>query len=212
MKLTSQSFADGAAIPGEFAFCIPAAEGHVRLGGNRNPQLSWSGVPAGTRSFALICHDPNVPSVGDDVNQEGRVVPTTLPRVDFFHWVAVDLPADLREIAAGSFSSEITPHGKPGPEAPCGRHGINDYTAWFAGDESMRGDYYGYDGPCPPWNDELPHHYVFTLYALDVECVTLDGRFGGAEVRNAITGHVLAEGKLTGVYALNPAVAAQLAA
>ena len=32
----------------------------------------------------------------------------------------------------------------------------------------MFGDYYGYDGPCPPWNDELVHRYVFTLYALDV--------------------------------------------
>ena len=51
-------------------------------------------VPAGTRSFAIICHDPDVPSQGDDVNQEGRVVPATLPRVDFFHWVLVDLPPE----------------------------------------------------------------------------------------------------------------------
>ena len=48
MKLTSQSFTDGARIPGEFAVCIPAEEGHVCLGGNRNPQLSWTEVPAGT--------------------------------------------------------------------------------------------------------------------------------------------------------------------
>jgi phosphatidylethanolamine-binding protein (PEBP) family uncharacterized protein len=39
---------------------------------------------------------------------------------------------------------------------------------WFAGDNDMRGDYYGYDGPCPPWNDEIVHRYVFTLFALDV--------------------------------------------
>ncbi|NMG43694.1 YbhB/YbcL family Raf kinase inhibitor-like protein [Aromatoleum toluvorans] len=207
MKLSSQSFADGARIPGEFSFCVPAAEGHVRLGGNRNPHLAWNGVPAGTRSLALICHDPDVPSKGDDVNVEGRVVPTSLPRVDFFHWVIVDLPADLREIAAGSFSSEVTPRGKPGPKGPLGTHqGINDYTAWFAGDETMRGNYHGYDGPCPPWNDELVHRYVFTLYALDVECCGLDGQFSGAQVRNAIAGHVLAEAKLTGTYTLNPAL------
>lgn len=80
MKLSSQSFTDGAPIPGEFAFCIPADEGHVCLGGNRNPQLSWAEVPAGTQSFVLICHDPDVPSKGDDVNQEGRSVPACLPR------------------------------------------------------------------------------------------------------------------------------------
>lgn len=209
MKLSSQSFADNTPIPGEFAFCIPAEEGHVCLGRNLNPHLVWSDVPPGTRSFVLICHDPDVPSKGDDVNQEGRSVPANLPRVDFFHWVLVDVPADTREIAAGRFSSEVTPTGKPGPDAPLGtRQGVNDYTAWFAGDTSMAGDYHGYDGPCPPWNDELLHHYVFTLYALDVERCPVDGRFGGTDVRKAIAGHVLAEATLTGTYSLNPAVTA----
>src|SRR5690606_1645611 len=145
MKLTSQSFTDGEAIPGEFAFCIPADEGHVQFGGNHNPHLEWSDVPPGTRSFVLICHDPDAPSRGDDVNQEGRTVPADLPRINFIHWVLVDLPADLREIAAGSFSSGVTPGGKPGPQAPLHtRQGINDYTDWFVGDDEMRGDYYGY--------------------------------------------------------------------
>lgn len=54
----------------------------------------------------------------DDVNQEGREVPASLPRVDFFHWVLVDLPADLRDIEEGTFSSGITPRGKGGPLAP----------------------------------------------------------------------------------------------
>ncbi|THF66115.1 YbhB/YbcL family Raf kinase inhibitor-like protein [Pseudothauera nasutitermitis] len=205
MILTTQSFADGARIPGEFAFCIPAAEGHVCLGANRNPQLAWTDVPADTRSFVLICHDPDVPSKGDDVNQEGRTVPASLPRVDFFHWVLVDLPANLRGIAAGSFSSDVTPGGKTGPAAAHGtRQGINDYTAWFAGDEAMRGDYHGYDGPCPPWNDELLHHYVFTLYALDIPRCPVEGKFGGADVRKAIEGHVLASASITGTYTLNP--------
>lgn len=207
MKLTSTSFPDGASVPGEFAFCIPASEGHVCLGRNRNPQLAWQDVPTGTRSFVLICHDPDVPSRGDDVNQEGRSVPASLPRVDFFHWVLVDLPASVGEIAAGTFSGEVTPTGKPGPEAAHGsRQGINDYTVWFAGDDTMRGDYYGYDGPCPPWNDELLHHYVFTLYALDVERCPVEGRFDGTAVRKAIDGHVLAQASLAGTYSLNPAV------
>ena len=99
------------------------------------------------------------------------------------------------------------PGGKPGPDAPYGKHGINDYTAWFAGDDTMRGDYFGYDGPCPPWNDELVHRYVFTLYALDIVGCVPEGRFGGNELRNAIAGHILAEAKLTGTYTLNPAAA-----
>ena len=207
MKLASSSFADHGVIPAEFAFCAPDPATHVTLSKNRNPHLAWSGAPAGTKSFAVVCHDPDVPSRGDDVNQEGRVVPASLPRVDFFHWVLVDLPGDATGVMAGEFASAVTPRGKPGPEAPRGaRHGINDYTGWFAGDKDMAGDYYGYDGPCPPWNDEVPHRYVFTVYALDVERLAVDGRFGGNDVRRAVEGHVLAQAAITGRYALNPAV------
>ena len=207
MKLASTSFDDFGVIPAEFAFCAPDPSSHVTLSKNRNPQLSWSEVPQGTRSFAIVCHDPDVPSRGDDVNQEGRVVPASLPRVDFFHWVLVDLPASITAIDAGEFSSSVTTRGKPGPKAPRGaRHGINDYTGWFASDKEMAGDYYGYDGPCPPWNDEIVHRYVFTVYALDIPRLALEGRFGGAEVRKAVEGHVLGQAALTGRYTLNPAV------
>jgi phosphatidylethanolamine-binding protein (PEBP) family uncharacterized protein len=103
MILTSSSFSDGQPIPGEFAFCTPDPEHHVCLGSNRNPRLAWSDIPAETRSFVLICHDPDVPSRGDDVNQENRTVPASLPRIDFFHWVLFDLPAGLREIREGEF-------------------------------------------------------------------------------------------------------------
>lgn len=209
MKLISNSFADGQHIPGEFAFGIPDASQHVALGDNRNPHLAWGDAPAASRSFVLICHDPDVPSQGDDVNHEDRSVPASLPRIDFFHWVLVDLPADCSEIQAGEFSREVTPHGKPGPGTLYGaRHGINDYTGWFAGDGDMRGDYFGYDGPCPPWNDELMHHYVFTLYALDVERLPVDGRFAGPQVREALRDHILAQASLTGTYTLNPALGA----
>ena len=71
----------------------------------------------------------------------------------------------------------------------------------------MQGDYYGYDGPCPPWNDEIVHHYVFTLYALDVAKLRLDGRFTAADVVRAMAGHVLDQASLTGIYSLNPALA-----
>ena len=207
MRLASTSFVDGGVIPAEYAFCAPDPAAHATLSKNRSPHLAWSDVPAGTRSIAIVCHDPDVPSRGDDVNQEGRIVRASLPRVDFFHWVLVDLPARVQAVAAGEFGSSVTPRGKPGPAAPHGaRQGINDFTGWFASDPGMAGDYYGYDGPCPPWNDELPHRYVFTAYALDVERLPVEGAFRGPDVRQAIQRHVLAQASITGRYSLNPAV------
>ena len=207
MKLVSSGFQNNGAIPGEYAFCVMDPVKHVAMSRNCNPPLSWSEVPAGVRSFVLLCHDYDVPSVGDDVNREGRTIAATLPRVDFYHWVLVDLPADVHSIAAGEFSDGVTAHGKPGPAGPRGtRQGINDYTAWFAGDPDMAGNYHGYDGCCPPWNDEILHHYVFTLYALDIARCAVEGVFKGPDVRAAIQGHVLAEATLTGVYSLNPAL------
>jgi len=207
MKLTSESFSNNQPIPVEFAFGAPDPKTHVTLSKNMNPQIAWSDLPNGTKSLVLICHDYDVPSKGDDVNQEGKTVPASLPRVDFYHWVLVDLDPKSGPIKAGEFSNGVTARGKPGPEGPRGtRQGINDYTAWFAGDQDMSGNYFGYDGPCPPWNDTMLHHYVFTLYALDVEMCSVRGTFKGPDVLAAIRGHVLGQAALTGVYSLNPAV------
>jgi len=207
MKLTTTAFADMAPIPAEYAFGKIDPASHVALSGNRNPGFAWSDVPPSTRSLAITCHDPDVPSRGDDVNKEGRTVPASLPRVDFFHWVLIDLPPTTSGVAAGAHSSGVTPRGKPGPRAPGGgRHGLNDYTGWFAGDKDMGGNYHGYDGPCPPWNDAIAHRYVFTLYALDVAGLDVPATFTGHDARKAMEGHVLAQASVTGRYALNPAV------
>jgi len=168
VKLNSDSLTDGAVIPDRFAFGKPHPDTHFTFSDNVSPHLAWSGAPAGTRSFAVICHDPDVPSVGDDVNQEGRTVPLALPRVDFFHWVLVDVAASVTAVAEGSHAAGVVPRGKPPGAAPVGRQGLNDYTGWFGGHPDMGGQYAGYDGPAPPWNDERLHHYHFTVYALDV--------------------------------------------
>ena len=93
MKLWSDSWINGERIPTRFAAGKPDPQSGVTFSDNLSPHLAWSEVPAGTLSFALICHDFDVPSRGDDVNQTDREVPADLPRVDFFHWVMVDLPA-----------------------------------------------------------------------------------------------------------------------
>ena len=207
MRLTSSSFQNNGPIAAEFAFCAADPKTHVTLSLNRNPAFAWTDAPAGTRSYAFICHDCDVPSKPDDVNQDGRVIPATLPRVDFYHWVLVDLPASANAIAAGEFSDGVTARGKAGPNGQRGtRQGINDYTLWFAADATMSGNYFGYDGPCPPWNDSILHHYVFTLYALDVASCPVHGTFKGPDVLAAIKGHVLAQASVTGVYSLNPQI------
>ncbi len=207
MKITSASFSDGQRIPVECAFCAPDPKTHVTLSQNLNPDLAWADLPAGTRSLVLICHDPDVPSRPDDVNKEGRTIPASLPRIDFYHWVLVDLDPAPGPIGKGEFSHEVTPKGKGGPAAARGtRQGINDYSAWFASDKDMGGDYFGYDGPCPPWNDTIVHHYVFTLYALDVTRCPVEGHFKGPDVIQAMQGHVLGTASLTGLYTLNPNV------
>src|SRR5260370_18284569 len=167
MKLSSDSFRDGAAIPGHYAFAVPDPKAHIKPSQNRNPHLAWSDLPKGTKSVGLISHDPDGPSKPDDVNQEGRTIPASLPRVGFCHWVPIDMPASGSPIRDGEFSSGVTAKGKQGPLAPRGtRQGINDYTAWFAANPDMAGGYYRYRAPPPPRNHALRLHPLLAPLAL----------------------------------------------
>ena len=201
MKLWSSAFKHGDRIPAEFAFGQRGADGRFAPSDNRSPPLSWSELPAGTRSLVVVCHDTDVPTRADDVNQEGRRVPTDLPRAEFFHGVLTDIDAASTGLPAGAGGSGIVARGKPGPASAHGRHAINDFSAWFAGDEAMKGDYFGYDGPCPPWNDTIVHHYWFTLYALDVAAPST-GALDARSVLAAITPHVLDKATLMGTYTI----------
>lgn len=204
MRLISESWPDGGYIPERFAAGRLDADGRTAFSSNVNPHLTWSEVPLSARSLVLICQDPDAPSSGVDVNQSDREVPADLARADFFHWVLIDLPPVLREIRAGEFSDGFVVGGKSGPSTLHGaRHGLNDYTSWFAGDPNHAGQYFGYDGPFPPFNDARVHRYLFMLYALDVERCPVDGIFTGPQVLEAMRGHVLAQACLTGLYTLN---------
>ncbi|MDP1539994.1 MAG: YbhB/YbcL family Raf kinase inhibitor-like protein [Moraxellaceae bacterium] len=201
MKLTSQTLVAGERIPVEHAMGVAGPTGPVP-GANISPQLSWSDFPAETKSFVLICHDPDVPSRADDVNQADRVVPYDLPRVDFFHWVLVDIPLTVTALAQGQDGEGITPKGKAPGAVSIGVRGINDYTSWFASDADMAGNYGGYDGPWPPFNDERLHHYHFTVYALSVPSLSLSGLFDGRQVQAAMEGKVLAQDSIVVTYSL----------
>jgi len=80
MNVQSASFQHGGTIPQKHAF-----KGMGCTGENISPQLSWSGVPDGTKSFALVMHDPDAPRSGG-----------------FYHWVMFNIPGDAREMQEGA--------------------------------------------------------------------------------------------------------------
>ena len=205
MKLTSNDIQHNTPINQRFCFGRIDPSDHVALADNISPHLAWTGVPGESRSLVVICVDSDVPSKPDDVNKEDREVPADLPRGNFYHWLMVDIPPSVSELATGSCSNGVVPRGKSKPPGPAGsRQGLNDYSNWFAGDKDMAGDYFGYDGPCPPWNDSIIHHYHFRLYALDCARLKLPEKFTGDDVLAAMKGHVLAEAELSASYTLNP--------
>jgi Raf kinase inhibitor-like YbhB/YbcL family protein len=190
--------ADGM-LADKHAFCVPAETGHQGPGENVSPALSWSAGPEGTQSYAVIAVDPDVPTIFDDFNREGATLPADMPRQDFYHWVLVDIPAGTTSLGEGADSGEKSP--KATGQTDHGVRGVNDYTKFMSGDQA--GNYGGYDGPCPPWNDARMHNYAFRVYALDVPGLGLAENFTGPDAVAAMEGHILAEGEAVGTYTLN---------
>ena len=94
MKLTSATFTDGGMMPDETAFGLLGPDKEYAFGLNCNPQFSWSGLPAGTRSLVLINDDLDVPVKLDTFNKEGALVSKSSRRRTLCHWVLVDLSPD----------------------------------------------------------------------------------------------------------------------
>lgn len=206
MQLTVKGIENGKPIPEKFAFGIPDPQQHMVFGNNLNPEIRWTDMPRGTLSFALVMKDPDVPSDASNANVEGKTLPEDMPRVDFFHWLLADIPSGLHFIHEGEESDEVVAKGKPAGQVEVGVRGVNNFTEFMAGNPDMEGEYGGYDGPCPPWNDERLHHYEFTLYALDVSSLDLPDNYRGPDLLAAMEGHILEQASVTGTYTLNPAL------
>ena len=207
MQLWSDSFRPYHFVDPRFALGKHDPVEHFTFSANRNPHLAWSDPPEGTQSFAILCWDSEVPLDSDGVTTEGRTVPLLRPRAAFFHWVLADLPAELREIPEGSHADGFTARGKAIGTTPHGGvAGLNDYTNWFSGHPELEGEYAGYDGMGPPWNDERVHAYHFAVYALGVKSLGLQEKFTGMRLMRALQSHKLAEAVVVGLYSLNPSV------
>ena len=111
MKLSSPAFEEGMAIPKKY----------TGDGEDVSPVIAWSGAPAETRSFAVICHDPDAPLV-----KHGTY--------GFVHWVLYNLPSSVTLLAEGSSEgtaggNDFGNSGYNGPMPPRG-HGRHHYFFW----------------------------------------------------------------------------------
>ena len=230
MRLWSEAWPNGEPMPERYAAARIGGDGLPQWSDNLSPPLAWSGLPAGTRSLALVAHDFDFPSFdGAGLRTDAtpprsagcappasalagtpwaREFAASHDRQEFFHWVLVDLPPDTSALAEGRFGRGFTAGGKPAQPGLGGeRAGLNDFTGLLAGVAGLAGRYHGYDGPLPPPGDALVHHVVFALFALEVERLALPESFGGPEVRAAMAGHVLGSATHSGTFTLNPRLA-----
>lgn len=198
-------------IPSEYAFCTADGHGAAAAAANKNPSISWTKGPAATKSYAVVVYDTDSPAEHRELmNQTGKTLTKSVKRKIFFHMVLVDIPANVMTVPEGAASNERLLHGKPASAIKVGVPIANSYTQAFAANDAMKGTYYGYDGPCSPWNDENTHHYHFTVYALSVPSLGLSGDVSAEAAVAAMKGKVLAQGQFLGVYSTNPAVMAKL--
>jgi Raf kinase inhibitor-like YbhB/YbcL family protein len=150
LLLTSPAFENNSTVPIKYT-CS---------GDDVSPPLSWTIGPQNTKSFALICEDPDAPGG------------------TFVHWIIFNIQESSRGLNENILNEPTLNTG-----AFQGKNGFGTV---------------GYAGPCPPLGNS-PHHYVFTLYALDT---VLDITAGATKDQfiHAIDGYVLDQDSLIGLY------------
>lgn len=157
-ELKSSSFKDGTEMAKKHAGTVKTNANCI--GENVSPELSWSGAPEGTKSFALIAADLQ--------GRKGQGV---------VHWVVYGIPPIVTNLAEGEGS-------KPSSKYVDGKitNGMNQYS-----------------GPCPPPNSNF-HHYIFTLYATDLEPSALKPGLSMEELLSALNGHFKEAVEIVGLF------------
>jgi len=141
----------------------PLKDDQVNKHGDSSPQLSWSGAPEGTKSYVVTCFDPDAPIVSG-----------------FWHWVVVDIPADVTELAAGAGASDASLPG---------------------GAFHVRHDGGGYNfmGAAPPEGDQV-HRYYFVVHAVGEESLGVDANVSPAVVGMNLAFKTLGRAIIHGTY------------
>ncbi|HET7398183.1 MAG TPA: YbhB/YbcL family Raf kinase inhibitor-like protein [Intrasporangium sp.] len=152
-SVTSDDVTDGA----------PLSDDQVAAKGNTSPHLSWSGAPAGTKSFVVTCFDPDAPTPSG-----------------FWHWVLVDLPADVTSLERGAGAAGAPLPGKA-------FHVRND-----GGEKAFM-------GAAPPKGD-MPHRYFFVVHAVADESLGVDEDASPAVVSFNLAFKTLGRAILHGTY------------
>jgi Raf kinase inhibitor-like YbhB/YbcL family protein len=158
-EVTSDDIADGVALSHAQVADIMGYSGE-----NKSPQLSWSGFPAETKSFTITVHDPDAPTGSG-----------------FWHWLAVNIPADVTDLATGA--------GSTNPDE------LPDGVLQARNDAGT----VGYVGAAPPSGDPA-HRYVHTVHALDVEQLDVDANSSAAVVGFNLRFHAIARAQIVPVF------------
>ena len=141
----------------------PLKDDQVNAAGDTSPQLSWSGAPEGTKSYVVTCFDPDAPIVSG-----------------FWHWTAVDIPADVTSLPAGAGANDESLPGRA-------FHVRND------------GSGRGYMGAAPPAGDQV-HRYFFVVHAVGEESLGVDADASPAVVGFNLAFKTLGRAILHGTY------------
>lgn len=136
-----------------------------------SPRLRWSGVPEGTQSFALSVTDPDLPEAFN------------FPR-SFAHWLVCDIPGHIRDLPEGASGSLAMPRGAVE---------LNSDFVTF----KIPGFGRGWGGPWPP---DRRHRYVFTLYALKTQRLSISPDADLAAFAAAVLPVAIDQASFTAVY------------
>jgi Raf kinase inhibitor-like YbhB/YbcL family protein len=141
----------------------PLKDDQVNAAGDTSPQLSWSDVPEGTESFTITCFDPDAPTPSG-----------------FWHWVLVDLPAEVTSLAAGI--------GAEGGDLPGG--------AFMCRND---GGSKAFMGAAPPEGDQV-HRYYFVVHAVKTPTLGVDPDASAAVVSFNLAFKTLGRAVLHGTF------------
>lgn len=156
-QLTSPDIREGHFMAKTFEF-----NGFGCDGPNVSPQLDWQNAPAGTESFAVTVYDPDAPTGSG-----------------FWHWLVVDIPADIQQLAQGA-----------------GQGGLPAGSRAFTNDYGIK----EFGGACPPQGHGM-HRYQFTVWALPTKTLGVPDGASAAVVGFMLNANALGKATLTATYA-----------